>query len=136
MKQFPTRYASNWHQIRLATFSATGGKCTLCGGKAKQVHHVRYATWDGKKWTSIAGKERPLVDVYPLCLKHHKEAHAPHNWVWDKQNPALGNHNQPAFVERLQASLVPVKKSASVPPANAEPSWVNVVNLAFRLLFV
>jgi hypothetical protein len=26
---------------------------------------------------SIAGKERPLIDVFPLCLKHHKEAHAP-----------------------------------------------------------
>jgi hypothetical protein len=135
-QSFPHRYAANWRSIRQQTLQLTGGCCCLCAGRAKEVHHARYGLWDGKRYQSIAGKEHPLVDVFPLCNSCHTLAHAPQNWVWDKQNPALGNHNQPAFVERLQASLAPVRKPASVLPANTEPSWVNVVNMAFRLLFV
>ena len=124
---FPHRYAPNWHSIRTATFQATGGKCTLCRCKARQIHHVRYGIWDGSKWVSTAGKERPLVDVFPLCLKHHKEAHLPQNWVWNSKNPELGNRNQAKFVKRLRSALIPVKKSLSVLHANARLGRLNVV---------
>jgi len=129
---FPNRYAPNWHSIRTATFQATGGKCTLCRCKARQVHHVRYGVWNGGKWLSIAGNERPLVDVFPLCLKHHKEAHLPQNWVWNSKNPEMGNRNQAAFVERLRSALVPVKKSVTVLLQSANARRSNGVNLLFN----
>ena len=131
-QQFPSRYAPNWHSIRAATFQATNGKCVLCRCKARQVHHVRYGVWNGGKWVSIAGSERPLVDVFPLCLKHHKEAHLPQNWVWNSKNPELGNRNQTAFVERLRLALVPVKKPLSVLHANAKARRLSAIN--FQLL--
>lgn len=134
MKQsFPRRYAANWRQIRQQTLQLTGDRCCLCAAKAKEVHHVRYGLWDGKRYRSIAGKERPLIDVFPLCNSCHTLAHAPHHWVWDKVNPELGNHNRPEFVQYLQAGLKPHSRQADE-SSNEEATWGSVVGLFFRLL--
>lgn len=97
LRQFPNRYAANWRDTRDRTLKMTAHKCVMCGKKATEVHHVRYKDAMG----AIAGRERPLFDVFPLCKKHHEEAHTSWNWVRDRFDPELGNHNREEFVQRL-----------------------------------
>jgi len=124
MKDFPRRYASNWPAIRRETMIRTGGLCVCCRGKAVEVHHVRYALWNGKKWQRIAGKERPLIDVFPLCRKCHEAAHKPAFWIWDKQDPELGNRNTDEFVKHLQSCIKPKEKPQQQPLSTV--TWADV----------
>lgn len=123
-QDFPDRYASNWPKIRKDTLLRTGGLCVMCRAKACEVHHTRYSYWDGRKWQRIAGKEQPLKDVFPLCRRCHGTAHSSQYWIWDKQNPDLGNRNTDDFVKYLQSCVKPRKKPQ--PPALSAVTWGDV----------
>lgn len=102
---YEVRYAANWQNIANFTKSLTQGKCVCCGKPATEVHHARYSI-NGEP---IAGKEQPLVDVFPLCDAHHSEAHLKQNWVTDLGNPVLGNRNTPEYYQHLLRCAEPYK---------------------------
>lgn len=96
-KDYSIRYASNWSQIsydckRLAKF-----KCRLCSARATETHHALYFDKAG----AIAGREIPFVHIFPLCDRHHEEAHKPENWIKHHTNPILKNRNTSGFYQKL-----------------------------------
>ena len=98
---YKIRYASNWGDIANFSKRLTQGKCVLCSDKAVEVHHARYADAQGNP---IAGHEKPLIDVFPLCKQHHELAHHKDNWIHDFDNPVHGNRNTPEFHQVLLES--------------------------------
>lgn len=103
---YDSRYASNWGSIASFTKRLTQGKCVLCHKPATEVHHARYC--DDKGY-AIAGREKPLIDAFPLCDDHHDEAHLAENWYQDKENPVLLNRNYPHYNQRLYLAATPYR---------------------------
>jgi hypothetical protein len=96
---YDDRYADNWSQTARRAHQATNHTCCLCcEARSREVHHIRYRDWRG----AIAGRERPGVDVFPVCLPCHEQLHQRDAWVKDRQNPVLGNHQQPTWSKKLQ----------------------------------
>jgi len=100
-----SRYADNWEQICKIAHQATGDLCCLCWvAPSKQCHHVRYRDKRG----AIKGREVAGRDVFPVCGSVnepgtcHFVAHLKENWIRDKKDPLLGNHNTSAFVKKLK----------------------------------
>lgn len=102
---YSIRYASNWGDIANFTKKLTNGKCVCCNNPATEVHHARYA----ESGMPLAGKEKPLIDVFPLCDGHHSEAHQKQNWVHDFENPVHGNHNTPEYHQHLLKCAEPYR---------------------------
>lgn len=103
---YESRYAPNWGVTATKTKKLTNGKCCLCHKPATEVHHARYC--DDKGY-AIAGREKPLIDVFPLCDEHHDEAHLSENWYQDKENPVLLNRNYPHYYQRLYLAATPYR---------------------------
>ena len=98
-RTYQDRYAENWSQTARRSHLATKQVCCLCRkARSKEVHHVRYRDWRG----AIAGRERPGIDVFPVCLPCHERLHYKDAWVKDRQDPVLGNHQQALWVRKLQ----------------------------------
>jgi hypothetical protein len=98
-RTYADRYADNWSQTAKRSHQATNRVCCLCrNASSQEAHHVRYRDWRG----AIAGRERPGVDVFPVCLPCHEQLHQGGAWVKDWQNPVLGNHQQAVWVRKLQ----------------------------------
>jgi hypothetical protein len=96
------RYADNWRQVTRFAHSLTHGRCTLCMiRKSTEVHHCYYKAGD----RALAGGEVPGRDVFPMCEGCHAIAHHPKNWIKDKQDPKLGNHNTETFTNKLRANF-------------------------------
>lgn len=97
---YSKRYSSRWPLISKQAKLATKYHCCLCHKKTKQleVHHAKYCNWLG---FSIAGRERVGVDIFPLCLSCHYQAHNGLNYIKDKKNPVLRNRNTPQFYQVL-----------------------------------
>jgi len=97
------RYSPQWGRIQKAAMAATDRKCCLCNRKAEQVHHARYSDWKG----AIAGRERPGIDVFPVCLDcHNDQCHSKSNWVvpQGKRDRVLGSRNTDRFRRHLVQS--------------------------------
>ena len=98
-RTYTDRYAPNWTQTAKRSHLATNRICCLCcNARSQEVHHVRYRDWRG----AVAGRERPGVDVFPVCLPCHEQLHQRDAWIKDRQNPVLGNHQQAHWVARLR----------------------------------
>jgi hypothetical protein len=99
--KYNIRYAENWPEISRLTKRLTGGLCCYpgCNRQAAETHHVVYCDPQGN---SIAGRERPGLEVFPLCLRHHEVAHLEKHWRKDTKNPVLGNCNTPEFYRILR----------------------------------
>ena len=100
MNNFNSRYAKNWSETSVRTRKATRFRCVLCLQRAHVAHHAAYRKTNGKP---ISGNERAGVHVFPLCNSCHEIAHRSKNWIWDKENPRLGNRNSPEFYKKLRA---------------------------------
>jgi hypothetical protein len=105
---YSIRYAGNWSDISLQAKFLTGYRCVLCSKKCVETHHALYAD----KLGSIAGREVPGVHIFPLCVKHHKEAHLKKNWI-HSPNPVLGNRNTVSFYLRLRQGWANTSKKLS-----------------------
>ena len=65
----------------------------------EEVHHARYSDRDG----AIAGREIPLVDVFPLCNECHDTYHFTNGyWIEDDEDPVLLNRNSPVAYWNLR----------------------------------
>jgi|GEM_PF-6587366 len=100
-----SRYPDNWEEICAIAHRATGHKCCLCWvARSVQCHHVRYRDKRGNI------RDRLVVgrDIFPLCGTAttpgtcHFAAHQKENWIKDKKDPVLGNHNTSEFVKKLK----------------------------------
>jgi hypothetical protein len=105
---YSIRYADNWTDISFQAKFLTGYKCVLCHIKCFETHHALYAD----KLGSIAGREIPGVHVFPLCARHHKEAHSRKNWI-HSSNPVLGNRNTVSFYLRLRQGWINTSEKLS-----------------------
>lgn len=76
------------------TKQLTSNKCVLCGRQADITHHAFY--------TMNGARDKPGVNLFPLCKIHHLEAHSPVNWKKKSKNPVTGRLNKPEFLERLR----------------------------------
>lgn len=101
MNKYDIRYAENWPEISRLAKRLTGGICCYpsCTRKAIETHHALYHDLDGN---SIAGRERPGLEIFPLCQRHHELAHFPKYWRKDSKNPVLNNQNTPEFYRLLR----------------------------------
>jgi len=100
---FSVRYGDRWRskEWKKAIHEAVGGTCCHCLEKpSAEVHHARYST-DGTATGAIRDKERPGIDVFPLCEDCHSIAHDSSNWIRDKENPLWGHRNTDIFVQKL-----------------------------------
>ncbi len=100
MQEYNQRYAENWANISRQCRALSGGKCCYpgCQEKATESHHAVYRDKEGL----IAGREIPGVHIFPLCDRHHKEAHWPRNWVRSPHSPEFNNRNSPEFYLKLR----------------------------------
>jgi hypothetical protein len=97
------RYAANWPKIRAKAHALVGRRCCwrgpTCEGASEEVHHVHY-------WVrgvgAIAGRERPGVDVFPVCSTCHTALHAPH--VWAEVPDLEARTNTPKAIAQLTAN--------------------------------
>lgn len=76
------------------TKELTGNRCVLCGRDAEITHHAFY--------TMNGARDKPGVNLFPVCKVHHLEAHSPINWKKKSKNPVTGRFNTPEFLERLR----------------------------------
>lgn len=95
------RYAANWPKIRAKAHALVGRRCCWrglgCEGASEEVHHVHY--WV-RGLGAIAGRERPGVDVFPLCSTCHQELHSP--LLWAEVPDLEARTNTPKAISRLQ----------------------------------
>ena len=99
------RYAANWPEISRTARLMAGDRCLLCPNLATEVHHALYADRRG----AIAGREIPGVHVFPLCSACHQGeggAHDASHWYHDFADPVGGNHQAPAYYQKLRSSWV------------------------------
>jgi 5-methylcytosine-specific restriction endonuclease McrA len=57
-----------WRKKRYVVFKRDNWRCVLCGGKASQVHHKRYAKYN-------IGKE-PIEWLVSVCKSCHDKEHS------------------------------------------------------------
>ena len=95
---YSIRYADNWSEISLQAKLLSKYRCCFlgCRSKCSETHHALYSD----KMGLIAGREIPGVHVFPLCDRHHKEAHSRRNWI-RSHDPVSGNRNTAAFYLQL-----------------------------------
>lgn len=98
MTPYTDRYAHNWDTIRKRALESIAHRCPCCLGKAKEVHHLRYRDLLG----AIAGREKPGVDIIPLCLECHDKAHLDRHWITAKVDPKLNNRNTWNYTFKLR----------------------------------
>jgi hypothetical protein len=96
-KDYSIRYAPNWSQISRQCKELALFKCCLCQRKAVETHHAVYQDAVGL----IAGREIPGAHIFPLCLRHHTEAHKPENWIHHHSNPVAGNKTTSSYFLKL-----------------------------------
>jgi hypothetical protein len=105
---FSVRYGKRWadKKWKAQIHQATGGICCHCfQAKSTEIHHARYST-DGTEAGAIRDKERPGIDVFPLCEDCHGIAHSRGNWIRDKENPIWGHRNTDEFTQTLMRGWV------------------------------
>jgi hypothetical protein len=109
---FEKRYAKNWTtEFRRSVHQSVGGICIHCKReKSAEIHHSHYKDRRG----AIAGREKPGVDLFPLCQKCHGKAHSSANWIKDKADPVLGNRNTDQFLNQLEDDWGVALKGAKV----------------------
>lgn len=124
---FEKRYSKNWTtDFRREIHRSVGGVCVHCKvEKSAEIHHAHYRDRNG----AIAGKEKPGIDLFPLCQKCHGKAHNTENWVKDKADPVLGNRNTDKFLSQLKDDWAIATKSAKVGKSTTKkelsfPWWV------------
>lgn len=76
------------------TKKLTQGRCVLCGRKAKITHHAYY--------THKGARDKPGVNLFPVCKTHHTQAHSPANWKKTSPDPVKGRANTAQFLEKLR----------------------------------
>lgn len=115
---FEKRYAQNWTtDFRRGIHQSVGGVCIHCKKeKSKEIHHAHYKDRRG----AIAGREKPGVDLFPLCQKCHGIAHSKGNWIKDKTDPVLGNRNADKFLNQLEDNWKAMAKGKTKPDAKAK----------------
>lgn len=90
---YKLRYGFDWEIRSVAYRASLGGECTLCQARAAHAHHTNYKN---------IGREIAGLDVFPLCERHHKEAHLKGRWIFCRVDPLWGNHNTEAYSRMLQ----------------------------------
>jgi hypothetical protein len=119
-KDYSIRYAANWGKTSYDCKARIKFKCCLCSSKATETHHAVYSDAAGL----IAGREIAGVHIFPLCDRHHDEAHKPENWIHHHSNPVAGNRTTASYYSRLlmgwngcirknQAAIIKVKSKLS-----------------------
>lgn len=110
---YKDRYdAEKWKVVRKKAIRATSGRCVLCGKIGKlEVHHAVYCRSDG---TPIAGNEKIGLEVFPLCIECHKEAHSYRNWVRDRRQPELWNRNSIPFWKKMREGFLCYSRSPRI----------------------
>lgn len=97
-----------------AAHKAANGVCCWCKKRSsKEVHHTSYKAERGQKGDlSEIG-----VRIFPVCKwchgaksRRNGTLHSSKNWVRDRGNPALGHHNSPEVVEKLQFNFKELKE--------------------------
>lgn len=99
------RYAANWPTLSRRSRELAGDQCLLCSAPATEVHHALYADARG----AIAGREIPGVHIFPLCTACHQGeggAHDSAHWFHDFADPIAGNHQSPAYYQKLRSAWV------------------------------
>lgn len=86
---YDKRYSQNWQTTCRRARRLTYNRCSLFPIlRAAEVHHLYYFDWLG----AIAGREKPLWNVFPVSGFAHRLLHSP--LLWRKKK---NTHNYQVF---------------------------------------
>lgn len=90
---YKLRYGFDWEVRSREIRASLRGECTLCCSPARHAHHANYKN---------IGREIAGFDAFPMCEKHHTQAHLKGRWIFCRVDPLWGNHNTDAYTEMLK----------------------------------
>ena len=70
--------SEDWRERRKYLMELTGWICSKCGGKATQLHHLKYDN---------LGNEELDIDVIALCNDCHNEIHEIGEYGYEEYKP-------------------------------------------------